>query len=278
MEGNIIAPKCVNTNCSDVTEAERNEIFTKFYRTGMTFDEQNFLILKNVLLKPKASSRAPKKNVMSRPKSISREYNLNGKKVCKGLFLATFCITNGRLQRTCKKYQDDPNTTPKDNRGKHGRQPKIQKDVIQILIDTINKIPKYVSHYRRTDQKDNTVYLQPGTILASNKNNENNVFHLFREECEIKGVDQPKITWFRQTMKTKFPHIKIKQPKSDQCNICEKANITNSDVNQHKQRALRLRDQQVLDKAKPNCLTFDLQQVQPLPDLLVNKAFYSRKM
>ena len=36
--------------------------------------------------------------------------------------------------------------------------------------------------------------------------------------------------------------------------------------------------QQKLDRKLPNCLTFDLQQVQPLPDLLVNKAFYSRKM
>ena len=79
-------------------------------------------------------------------------------------------------------------------------------------------------------------------------------------------------------MKSKFSNVKIKKPKTDQCNTCEMAYLVNAVANLHKERADRLREQQVSDKKQPNCFTFDLQQVQPLPDLLVNKAFYSRKM
>ena len=79
-------------------------------------------------------------------------------------------------------------------------------------------------------------------------------------------------------MKSKFSNIKVKKPKADQRNTCERAYMINAEDNAHKERDDRLREQHVFDKKQPNCMTFDLQQVQPLPDLLVNKAFYSRKM
>ena len=148
-----------------------------------------------------------------------------------------------------------------------------------ILVSMIERLPKYVTHYAREKSHDNIVYLQPGTVLASRgKRKEASLFHLLQEECNENGVKPPKLTWFRRVMNTKFRKIKIKKPKSDQCNTCERSYLIHADDTLHKERAERLREQQRVDKQLPNCLTFDLQQVQPLPDLLVNKAFYSRKM
>ena len=143
----------------------------------------------------------------------------------------------------------------------------------------IEGLPKYVSHYQREKCSDNFVFLPPGTVIAAKGMKKAvSLFHLLKEECEENGVSPPKVTWFRRIMKTKFANIKVKKPKSDQCNTCERAYLVNADDSLNKERADRLRQQQKLDRKLPNCLTFDLQQVQPLPDLLVSKAFYSRKM
>ena len=60
-------------------------------------------------------------------------------------------------------------------------------------------------------------------------------------------------------MKSKFSKIKDKKPKLDQSNTCERAYTINAEDNAHKEPADRLREQQVVDKKQPNCLTFDLQ-------------------
>ena len=50
------------------------------------------------------------------------------------------------------------------------------------------------------------------------------------------------------------------------------------DLNAHKAAAKVMLDQQRLDFEDEYCLSFDLMQVQPLPHLNVNKAFYNGKM
>ena len=100
---------------------------------------------------------------MSKPKGVSRKYLINGKTVCKELFLATYSITMGRLERLMKKVQSNPNTVPKDRRGKHGNQKTINEDVYKTLGEMIERLPKCISHYSR----DNILYLQPGTVFAS---------------------------------------------------------------------------------------------------------------
>ena len=41
---------CKFTKCAEVSEDERKEIFYKFYKRGMTFDDQNVVIAQNVQL------------------------------------------------------------------------------------------------------------------------------------------------------------------------------------------------------------------------------------
>ena len=130
------------------------------------FDDQNIVITQNVRLVPKKVSKSAKLGVTSRPKSVSRKYLINGNVVCKELFLTTYAITNGRLQRLLEKVQKNPNAAPKDGRGKHKKQKTINKDVYNILVAMIESLPKYTSHYHREKNNDNVVFLQPETVLT----------------------------------------------------------------------------------------------------------------
>ena len=206
VRGELVLPKelkekpckvCRFTSCADVTEMERREVFVKFYNSGMTFDEQNVVILQNVKITTKKVSKNVKPGVTSRPKQVSRKYFINGKNVCKELFLATYSIANGRLQRLLQKVQQNPNAVPKDGRGNQRNHEILNKDVYQILTDVIQRLPKYISHYSREKHDNNILYLQPGSVITSSgKKKDTSLFHLLKEECEENGVEPPKKTWF----------------------------------------------------------------------------------
>ena len=151
---------CKFTDCRKVVEIERKEIFDNFYNSGI-------VITQNVKVIAKKTTKLAKEGVMSKPKGVSRKYLINGKTVCKELFPATYSITMGRLERLMKKVQSNPNTVPKDRRGKHGNQKTINEDVYQTLGEMIERLPKYISHYSREKHTDNILYLQSGTVLAS---------------------------------------------------------------------------------------------------------------
>ena len=108
----------------------------------MTFDEQNTVIAKNVQLPGKKVTKVAKKDVTSKPKSVSRKYFLNGRVVYKELFLSTYAITNGRLQRVMEKVQTNQNSAPKDGRGTHKQHNIVNKDVYNILVGMIEHLPK----------------------------------------------------------------------------------------------------------------------------------------
>ena len=79
----------------------------------MTFDDQNVAIAQNVQLLEKKVTKVAKQGVTSKPKTVSRKYFLNGKVVCKELFLSTYAIANGRLQQVTEKVHKNLNTAPK---------------------------------------------------------------------------------------------------------------------------------------------------------------------
>ena len=141
VEGKVLKDRpckpCKFTNCANVSEEERKQIFTHFYKSGMTFDEQNVVLVQNIQIKEKKVTKVVKQGVTSRAKSVTQKYLINKKVVCKELFLATYAVTNGRLQRVLEKVKKHPNAAPKDERGKHNRSNVIDKGVYNILVSMI---------------------------------------------------------------------------------------------------------------------------------------------
>lgn len=71
--------------------------------------------------------------------------------------------------------------------------------------------------------------------------------------------------------------MKTHTPSTDKCNTCTilKLQGKNKELEDHQKEAESLREQ--MKKEPEHCVTFNLQQVQALPFLKVNKAFYNRK-
>ena len=57
VEGKVLKDRpcksCKFTNCANVSEEERKQIFTRFYKCGMTFDEQNVVLVQNIQIRRK---------------------------------------------------------------------------------------------------------------------------------------------------------------------------------------------------------------------------------
>ena len=262
---------CRYKSCDKLTDEEKKNCFTEFWRIG-DFTLQNALLLKNVQSKPKASTKKVKEGVASKVREMARSYKINDKDVCKGLFVATYGISNGRLGRVLKRYDNDSSHMPIDGRGK-GSKAVVAPEVTECLVETIEKFPKYISHYGRSkDKNDNTIYLAPDTTFES-------IYDHFAEELSLRGLKVPSKTWFGTTMNTKYPHVKIKHPGQDTCNKCSELTLLDKkeELQTHQEKAAVVMEKMKEDFKDDCCITFDLQAVQPLPLLRVNKAFYKRK-
>ena len=75
-------------------------------------------------------------------KTYSRWYYLNEALVCKEVFMSTFGISSGRIDRILKKKADYALVST-DGRGKHGNHPSVALEVKKSLDSLVQRIPKY---------------------------------------------------------------------------------------------------------------------------------------
>ena len=92
-------------------------------------------------------------------------------------------------------------------------------------------------------------------------------------------VKIPSHSWFYKRVGQLFPHVKTHCPSTDKCNTCSVLSLQGKKEEQKAQqdKAHRFREQLKNDMTLENCITFHLEQVQPLPFIRENKAFYNRK-
>ena len=147
----------------------------------------------------------------------------------------------------------------------------IDNKVIETMIKIIKKLPKYISHYSREKGTDNTVFLEPDCQW-------DDVYNMLEEELPL-SAKMPSKSWFYKRVKTFYPHVKTHTPSTDKCNTCSILKLAGKEkeLEEHQIRAEGFHEQMKKDLKNKYCITFDLQQVQPLPYLKVNKAFYNRK-
>lgn len=260
---------CKNKDCKDLTEETRRSAHRNFWAMG-DLNDQNAHLLTLISSKDKKIAKIPKTGVRSKPKSKIRSYTISNIDVCKEIFKSTFNISNGRLGRLLKQHDSNPSVIAKDKRGmkENGG---IDDKVMEILIKVIKKLPKYISHYSREKGTDNTVFLEPDCQW-------DNVYNILDEELPLK-TKLPSKTWFYKRVNTLFPHVKTHTPSTDKCNTCSILKLSGNikELEEHQIRAEGFQEQMKKDLKNKHCITFDLQQVQALPYLKVNKAFYNRK-
>lgn len=165
---------CLKNCASLLTVEKRKEEFEKFVNLG-SYNAQ--LLYIGSCIKEQNKKRSYTMTDVpvekKKPKLFHRIYPINGVNVCRNMFLNTFQITTQRVTVTLKKLR---NGGPiKDGRGANrGGMNKLSDEDYSFIVDTINKLPKYESHYRKETNND-TLYLQPGMTLGK-------IYDIYRQE------------------------------------------------------------------------------------------------
>lgn len=267
------ALKCRET----VSREERMQEFRKFWALQSYNCQTNYMAA--------TVNEVPKKRNYGRNterRKFSRNYKINDKIVCREMFVKTFGISPCRVNTALKKFHSRAPLT--DQRGvNQGGKNKIPEHKVEEIINQINKVPKYISHYSRknTDAK----FLPPDVTVTK----------LY--EMYVKEYQQPvSITKYKQIFYSKF-NLRTKTLKKDTCNKCDsfKMKIDN-EKNDEKKRELIEQHKQHLDEAENaqkmrrndfktakeinevECLTFDLEKTLPLPRIPTSIVFYKRQL
>ncbi|GLV39541.1 hypothetical protein CBL_20445 [Carabus blaptoides fortunei] len=207
-------------------------------------------------------------------KFLDKDKNLQP--VCQKFFCNAFTLTQ-RLLLTISKFMQQGEEI-KENRGGDHRS-KVYREKKNAVIEFIGNLKGKESHYNR--RKSERIY------LAS----ELNVTKLYRMyNSSAPSRLQVKKTFFAQIFATKF-NIGFGTPATDVCSFCyqlknriklakserEKSNFMIKRT-MHKKSAKQFH--LMMNKGPENCLSFcfDLQQVQVLPKVPIQEAFYATQL
>lgn len=180
--------------------------------------------------------------------------------------------------------------------GKHSNRPnKYNEEDIANVHKFIDEIPKYQSHYSRT-QNPNKMYLDSNLNI-------NALYHdCYLQWCESRNFKSISADKFRRVFCEDY-NIGFKFPKSDTCATCDSLttkiqDLENSDnIESTEYKNLKIQQQLHIKKAeagqqkikqltmeaaenssKLHVISLDLQQALPTPKLTVSHAFYRRKI
>lgn len=260
-----------------ISTDERKTEFNKYWELG-SYDAQTALI--GALVSEEPKKRKYGQNIRSR--QFSRHYKLNKIDVCRETFIKTLGISTKRVDTALKKLR---NSSITDKRGKkQGGKNKIVGERKQNVIEHINAIPKYKSHYRR-EQNSDIQFLPPELTLP-----------LMYKKYKADAENPVSFVSYRRIFFSEF-NLKFKPLKKDTCNTCDtfKAHIINTSDAEQKEKLIaehelhikkwqdaRQKMNEDMLKAKDTdwleCLTFDLEKTLPLPRLPTGILFYKRQL
>jgi hypothetical protein len=141
-----------------LTEDFKIQQFNKYWELA-NYDAQTMFI--GALVKETLKKREYGRG--NRIRQYSRTYSFNNIQICRETFINTLGISTKRVDTALKKLRS---SSIVDKRGKkQGGMNKISEDKRQEIINQINQIPKYKSHYRRQENSD-TEFLPPEMTLS----------------------------------------------------------------------------------------------------------------
>ncbi|KAF9822906.1 hypothetical protein SFRURICE_010435, partial [Spodoptera frugiperda] len=132
------------------------KIFESFYKLE-NYNTQNMFIAANV----KEADVKRRMTNSNMKKKFSRKYLLDKVEVCRDLFVKTLGISTKRVNTALIKMRSQDFI---DRRGsKSGGKNKCSDEIVSQVRCHINSLPKYKSHYRRSERE--TEYLMPDMTL-----------------------------------------------------------------------------------------------------------------
>lgn len=277
----FIGYECTHTcskKCSEkISVIERKKIFDEFWSL-QNYDSQTTFVSSLVTETPVKRKYTKNKD---KGKTYTREYSLNNVVVYRDMFVQTLWISTKRVNTALIKIR---NLDIKDKRGIRGGHNKTSEEYVNSIINFINKIPKYVSHYRR----ENTTKLFLPTDLTIAK-----LYNQYEQDVQ----NPVKLSVFKKVFYDNFD-LTRKKLKKDICLTCDTLHQEIKNENNDKKKKLMLQEKLNLhwlkaeearnllkedinrSKIQPQLevLTYDLEKTLPLPRLPTNIIFYKRQL
>ncbi|XP_061624867.1 uncharacterized protein LOC133475673 isoform X1 [Phyllopteryx taeniolatus] len=200
---------CRHRCAERVTEEERRMIFRNFWDLGH-FDLQNAFICGSVKLvgvQRRRPQRRRRDAGEAKNRSYSRKYSLTAGQgghveVCKTFFLATLCVSNGRVDRALQKQAEKgPGSPSPDGRGKHDNRRRVSDESLRLIKEHIASFPEHESRRAQRDGK----YL---TVAQMHR--------LYREQCRQNGREPEKEWLYRRIFLNQFG-LSFRPPGEDAC-------------------------------------------------------------
>lgn len=202
------------------------------------------------------------------------------KQVCKGFFLSTLDVSDGRLRNVLKRRSN--NNVASEHKGQ-GKAPAnklsdLSRDIIRSHIASFAKVP---SHYCRKDTSFG--YLPSDLNLPK-------MYEAYIEYCGANNFEPEKLWVYRDLFKSEFK-LKFHIPRKDLCDVCFTYNHADDDrkldlKSDYEMHLERKRDaatfhKKVKDQAVNGELTFvefDLEAVRYCPSVEAKSIFYKRRL
>ncbi|KAF2892553.1 hypothetical protein ILUMI_13613 [Ignelater luminosus] len=188
-------------------------------------------------------------------------------------------------------YLPDPGSTSRwtGHHGHHKR--KYNEDQLRLVRSFIEELPKYQSHYSRSDN--------PNRMFMTMEYTTDNCYEVYQSKCLEENGIPVFLDKFRRIFTEEY-NITFKAPKSDFCSTCDsiyfslvdakaKNNVPrieqlNTELDLHHKRAQARRkaianaSKEVSENPGTYAITFDLQQALPIPKLYTRPTFYKKKV
>ncbi|CAH1107724.1 unnamed protein product [Psylliodes chrysocephalus] len=283
-EAKKVLPPCDSAKCKykctkSICDADRRELFQKFYRLCDKTLQREYLARNIERIEPKNEKVYKKRQI-----TCAYYFTTNNRKirVCKLFFRNTLNISNNSIDTVLKKKNEFDFLTP-EKRGTHSnRANKVDDALVKGVFDHINCFPRTESHYCRSSTSKE--YLEGSLNISI-------MYRLYKEKCLETHQPFVKEHFYKEIFNTKF-NLGFFKPKKDLCSVCEtfknlseveKENKKEAFQTHTKEKALAriekdsdknfaLNDKNILLSA------FDLQAVTPLPNGNVSTFYYKSKL
>lgn len=266
---------CLKKCGENIVADEKQKLFQKFYDLA-SYNLQTSYIAATVKEMPIKRKRAKE----GTGKSYTRVYMLGEVEVCRDTYINTYQISTKRVNTSLKKKRS---TQIQDERGKSGGKKKVEEETINKIIDHIDKFPRYVSHYSRSETEAKFL---PYDLTESK------MYELYITE------DNPKVSFqFYKNIFYRHFNLRRKPPIKDTCNKCDMYSSQIKNVNDENQQLILKKEHGMhlemaqlarnqlnkdLKEASKNplieTLCYDMEKVLGLPKLPTNIVYYKRQL
>lgn len=266
------------------SEEQRREILKDYWNLGEIEKQWSFIAASVEEAIP--ANRYVKLNdegQVIEPKRTNNAFYLitKGKKyrVCKVFFKNTLCINNRPITTALSKKNKETNISlMTDNRGRHGKQPKIDDNIKEGAKQFIDSIPKIESHYTRAHSRRTFI---DGSKTISD------LHHDYVEICKEKKVPFINYVMFYRIF-TQEHNISFFTPKKDMCDVCEafknsspeekEAKKDTYEKHHEEKRLSRLEKENDKKNEELTVCVYDLQAVFQCPKGEISVFYYKSKL